>query len=378
MIRLYLTPLPEQTTDTASDQIGSQIQQAGLLNTGGTSVENIATENVDFQKQGRIQLGPTLSRKVGEELDSLSESAYTALPLFDAADASLGRARGYYEITRIDVEPAQEARDDVYRYDVSLATAGTREDSVRSIATNIETVSTPLATGGNAQLAVPAEAIRPRWYSQASGPEPATATRTEAAQYGDVEFYDPSATTIDNPTLLYDVPFEFDGPTDVRVYDENNRAKLQSTASGGEVSVWTHAYHTAYQFDGDPVVDTGRLRLRFDRKRGTGVINASEWDNSAAEWSPLGVNMGGYELTDYSFTDIRPTSVTARLTLLDTVVSIEETAIVTALRGANRAIVRPPVGESLSSGLRQLVNAFASDVTTDPNPSQDLLARSEL
>ena len=74
MLRLYVTPVPEQTTDDATDQIGSQVRQAGLLDTGGTAVENVATENVDFRKRGRIQLGPTLSRKVAEELDSLSES----------------------------------------------------------------------------------------------------------------------------------------------------------------------------------------------------------------------------------------------------------------------------------------------------------------
>ena len=376
MIRLYLTPLPEQTTDTASDQIGSQIQQAGLLDSGGTSVENIATENVDFQKQGRIQLGPTLSRKVAEELDSLSESSYTALPLFDAADESLGRVRAYYEITRIDVEPAQEARDDVYQYDVSLATAGTREDSVRSIATNIETVSTPLATGSNAQLAVPAEAIQPRWYSQASGPEPATATRTEAAQYGDVEFYDPSATTIDNPTLLYDLPFEFDGPVDVRVYDDKDRAKLQSTASGGEVSVWTHAYHTAYQFDGGPVIDTGRARVRFDTDAGR--ITAEEWNDTASAWYPVNVTMGDFVLESWSFTEITPASVTARVTLRDTTDDTRQDVLIHARRGRSRVLIRPPEGSTITQAVADVFTNIGSDQTTDPNPTQGILARDSL
>jgi len=163
MTRLYLTPLPEQTTDTASGQTGSQVQQAGLLDTGGTSVENIATENVDFRKQGRIQLGPTLSRKVADELDSLSESAYTSLPLFDPSGSSLGRKAGYYEVARADVTPAQEARDDVYQYDVQLTKAGTREDSRRAVSTNPEAIATNLATGSPAPIGVPAEASNPRW-----------------------------------------------------------------------------------------------------------------------------------------------------------------------------------------------------------------------
>jgi len=262
MIRLYLTPLPEQTTDTASDQIGSQVQQAGLLDTGGTSVENIATENVDFQKQGRIQLGPTLSRKVANELDSLSESSYTTLPLFDASGSSLGREAGYYEATRVDVTPAQEARDDVYQYDVELAKAGTRENSRRAVRTNPQAVDSVYPDASAAALvAIPDAATDVRWYDDASGTEAATAVATVKAEFGTVARYDPADASFDAPTLTYDLAFDEEGRTDVRVYDSLSDVKLAATASGGEVSRWIHAYHTGYDFNGAAVIDTGRFRL---------------------------------------------------------------------------------------------------------------------
>ena len=263
-IRLYLTPLPETTSETASGQIGSDIQQAGLLDTGGTAVENIATENVDFRKQGRIQFGPTLSRKAAEELDSLSESSYTTLPLY-SSDGSLARKRGYYEVTRADVEPAQESREDVYQYDVELANAGTREDSRRAVRTNPQAIDSVYPDAGAAALVgIPDSATDVRWYDDANGSEPATAVETVQAEFGTVARYDPADAAGDTPALTYDLAFSDDGPTDVRVYDSRDRVKFAATASGGEVNVWTHAFHEGYQFDGAAVFDTGVFRLALD------------------------------------------------------------------------------------------------------------------
>lgn len=279
MLRLYITPVPEQTTDDATDQIGSQVQQAGLLDTGGTSVENVATENVDFAKRGRIQLGPTLSRKVADELDSLSESAYTTLPLFDATTNALGRKRGYYEVARIDVSPAQEARDDVYQYDVNLTLAGTREDSRRAVETNPQAIDSvyPDATTP-ALVAIPDAATDVRWYDDAAGTEPATPTETAQAEFGTVARYDPDDASFDSPTLTYDLAFEQDGPTDVRVYDSRDRAKLAATVSGGEANVWTHVFNEGYQFDGSAVIDTGRFRLLL----GGSLQASAEYDDLTA------------------------------------------------------------------------------------------------
>jgi len=262
MIRLYLTPIPEQTTDSATDRIGADVQQAGLLEAGGTSVQNVATENVDFQKAGRIQYGPTLSRKVAEELDSLSESAYTTLPLYDASEDTLARKRGYYEVARVEVNPAQESRDDAYQYDVQLTKSGTREDSRRAVETHVGAIDSVFGDAdATPSVAIPESATDVRWFDDAEGTEAATATDTVQAEYGTVALYDPTSASTTDPTLTYDVDFADDGPTDVRVYDSRDRVKFAATASGADVNTWVHAYHTGYQFDGAAVIDTGRFRL---------------------------------------------------------------------------------------------------------------------
>jgi len=377
MTRLGLTPLPTTTTDRARGQVGSAIAQSGLLEEGGTAVENVATENVDFRKQGRIQEGLTLSRKFADELNSLSESTFTALRLYDPADPGW-RRRGYYEVESIDVTAAQEGRDDLYEYDARLTQAGTFEDHVRAVETNIESVDTSLATGFDAEIAIPAAATRPRWFSQADGPEPANALRTEASEYGDVAFYDPSLTSIDNPTLIYRLPFESDGPTDVRVYDDRDRAKFATTVNGDDVNVWTHAYHTGYQFDGDPVVDTGRLRLTLDTD--TDSVVAETWDDGTSAWTDAGVTMGDYALSDYSFTRIGPANVRVRVTLTDTTTGDDSDVLVSLRRGRNDLLLRPApnTGGTLPTAATSVFGPVASDQDTDPNPSQGIRARSDI
>jgi len=83
MSRLYLTPTPNATADSARDNVSSAIEQTGLIDIGGAATENIATENVDLRLRGRVQYGPRLNRKVATELESLAESRYTAVPFVD-------------------------------------------------------------------------------------------------------------------------------------------------------------------------------------------------------------------------------------------------------------------------------------------------------
>jgi hypothetical protein len=373
MLRLYVTPVPEQTTDDATDQIGSQVRQAGLLDTGGTAVENVATENVDFRKRGRIQLGPTLSRKVAEELDSLSESAYTTLPLFDATSGAQARKRGYYEVARIDVTPAQESRDDVYTYDVNLTLAGTREDSRRAVSTNPEAIATNLATGAPAPIGVPAEAINPRWYDEDTGTEGATPTATVTAEYGDVALFDYTDATADAPDLVYDLPFKREGPTDVRVYDDRDTAKFTATASGGQVNVWPHAFHTGWQFDGDAVVDNGRVRLRLGNE-----VTAEEYNTGTDAWDNVALTSGDLSLDEWLLERIGPAAVRVRLVATDTSDGSTRTASVRVQRGLDSVLLRQPRDDVLSPKFESWLGPIASDASDDPQPEQTLRDRSDL
>ena len=372
VIRLYATPLSERTSDEAAGQVGSQVRQAGLLDTGGTNVENVATENVDFRKRGRIQVGPTMSAKYASELDSLSESAYTSLPLYDSA-GTLGEKRGYYEVARIDVSPAQESRDDVYQYDAQLTLAGTREDSRRAVKTNPEAIATNLATGDPAPVGVPAEAINPRWYSEDTGTEDATPTSTVTAEYGDVELFDYTDATADAPELVYDLPFEADGPVDVRVYDDRDTSKFTATVSGGQANVWPHAFHTGWQFDGGAVVDNGRVRLRLDAD-----VTAEEYNTGTDAWDSVALTSGDLSLDEWSLERIGPAAARVRLVATDTSDDSTRTASVRVQRGLGGVLLRQPRGDVLSPKYESWLSPIASDADADPQPEQTLRDRGDV
>lgn len=379
-IRLYLTPLPEQTGDRASDQIGSQIQQAGLLETGGVAVENVATDNVDFRKRGRIQFGPQLSRKVGEELESLSESSYTSLPLFQSS-GTLARKRGYYEVTRTDVTPVQESRDDGYEYDVSLAKAGTREDSLREVRTNPQAANNAFAIAGQGTplVGISAKATDVKWYTDANGTEPATAVETVSAEFGDVERYDPETATGSTPSLTYDLNFADDGPVDVRVLDTRDRSKFATTVKGNSVNVWTHAYHTGYQFDGTPVIDTGRFRLYLGEDP-TGSartdVAAETWDDSAGSWTPVGLDSASpWTLQEWSLSRIRPARVTVRTEWSDGTTTAFLDGVLE--RGADGvAWLIPENASAPPTALNDYLNPTARATDTLPFATQGLIDRS--
>jgi len=372
MTRLYLIPLPDFDAQRSDKVAASQIEQAGLLDTGGVAVENVATDNLTTTFEGQFRFGRRFSRKVSSELDSLSESAYTALPLFSETNTD-ERRRGYYELENADVAPAKPGVEHVYEYTITLKLKGTREDSRRAVSTNPEAIATNLATGSPAPIGVPAEAINPRWYDEDTGTEDATPTATVTAEYGDVDLYDYTAATADAPDLVYDLPFEREGPVDVRVYDDRDTDKFTATASGGQANVWPHAFHTGWQFDGGAVVDNGRVRLRLDAD-----VTAEEYNTGTDAWDSVALTSGDLSLQEWSLERIGPGAVRVRLVATDTTDGSTRTASVRVQRGLDGVLLRQPRDDVLSPKYESWLGPIASDASDDPQPEQTLRDRSDL
>lgn len=197
---------------------------------------------------------------------------------------------------------------------------------------------------------------------------------------GELDVYDlPDTDAITNPMLLYELAYEDSGDVDVRVYDDKGVAKTYSVTSGGttvEASQWPHAYHTSYEFEGDPVVDNGLLRLRFDEANG--VVEAYEWNDGTSSWDALTVTHGDYELVDADFEKISPVDVRVFTEWYDTVDDRLEQALISVQRGLDRAIARYPPNTTQTSGLESVLGGFVGDYTTDTKPERGLEARSEV
>ena len=371
MVRLYTIDLPDADAGQPQDRIGSQVRQSGLIDGGGTATEQIATENVDLTLQGQWRYGKRFSKKAARELESLAAGGYESLPLFDVSSDELGRKTGYYEIESVDVSPAREDGEDVFEFTVGVSDAGTREEVWRAVRTTQETVDTLFDGSDVSYVAIPSEATKAQWYDSQEGTEKAKAVDTVESEFGSVDRYDPTDSTFDNPTLLYEFPFEREGRVDAKVWDDRNRAKFWTFESGGDtvdVNQWSHVFNTSWEFDGSPVIDTGRLRIRFVEdpeeteannevltvqtgearvvESGTtesffrasidGTLNvqgtlqltgeavgeptgleAEQWDTEKGDWQPIDLPQTGWSLLDIDLTAVGPAEVQAQLTFTD-------------------------------------------------------------
>lgn len=382
MTQLYVTPLPDTQASTSDEGVRAQIQQAGLLQAGGTATEKIAAENIDLVINGQFDYGAKFADKLADEINSLGESEYAGLPLYKPNVSGGGRNSGYYEVERVAVNPVHPVTGDAYEYEVAFTFTGTRETHWTAVETKIDDdVETGLANEGNpSPVGIPAAASKVRWYSEADGKEDASVNSTVTAEFGSVDLYDPSDASFYNPgdenpvnpILLYELDYSDSGSVDVRVYDDRGLSKYY-TVNGQDFSQWTHSYHTSYEYEGAPVVDNGLLRVRFDEPNG--VVEAFEWNTSTGAWDALSVSHGDYELVDADFERIGPSDVRVYTEWYDSVDDRLEQALISVQRGLNRGIARYPEGTTQTSGLESVLSGFVGDYSTDNKPSRGLRAR---
>lgn len=372
MTQLYVTPLPDSQATSADEGVRAQIQQSGLLQQGGTATEKIASEDIDLVVDGKFDFGAKFSRKIADEIESLGESEYAGVPLFTPNAPDSGRNSGYYEVEQVDVSPSHPVNQDAFEYTVGLKFTGTREEMWTSVETTIEDVETGLATGSNSPIGLPSTASKVRWFSESSGKENASVSSTVSAEFGDVYLYDPQDTSITNPILLYELDYADTGNVDVRVYDDRNLAKYY-TVGGEEFSQWTHAYHTSYEYEGDPIVDNGLHRLRYDEA--DGLVLPQYYDSSAGQWTPQTVDHSNYSLVDAEFTKISPADVRTYCEFVDTDSGALYPVILSHQRGLSNPIARGPEGAGWPASFENYLNQFCSTNTTDTKPTRTLKAR---
>jgi len=418
MSRLYLTPTPNATADRASDSVASAIEQAGLIDTSGVSTENIATENVDLSLRGRVQYGEALSGKLAAEMESLAESAYVAVPFVDdEASSSLSRKRGYYEVERADVTPAHPVTQRLFEYDLGLTLRGTRADHRRAVKTEQQAVDSLVATQTDTLVGIPGLATNVEWFQLGEGTEPASVVDTVSSEFGPIDRYDITEPSFTSPTVLYELPLDAEGFTDVRVWDTRGRDKFadveaaETVASGetltvasGEtrtdtrlvvesggtldvqtggthvlsgsdsVTVWAHAYHPGFDFEGEPVIDNGRLRVYLgDAPPYNDLlgIGAEEWDGNS--WARVTFDNVGWAVQRFELVSISPAQVRFRLFLVGEGTSATVDGRLD--RGAAGVLWTVPTNEPTPpQGAVDLLDRIARDSDTAVVPEQSVIA----
>lgn len=393
MLSLYNIRLKDAAIMQPQEDISANILSAGLLETGGTATSKISTDQIDLVIPGRFDGGTTLAPKHAREIKSLGESDYTGLPLYDRGRAD--RKRKYYELGTVNVDEAHQTTDGAFEYTITLSETGTHETHWRAMRTNAESVGTNLATGSDGLIAADHRASKVRWFDAANGTESATVQATAVGEKGSVDRYDPTEPSFDDPTLLYELPFDREWRDDVNVWDDRgfdgkyfriteggqqyDTTQYDTAATGREATAtqWAHAYHPGYEFDGRAIIDNRFLRLTFDEAAGN--LIAAEYDANADAWSEISISQGDYALFDADIEAIGPAGVTAYTEWEDTVSGDIDAAVIRVQRGLDRATIRIPANaNSIPSALETVLSPIASDVTTDPQPTQTLVRRSDV
>jgi len=426
MVSLYTIPLPDADAGQPNNRIASQIQQAGLVQQGGVATEQIATSNVDLTLTGQWRYGERFARKTARELESLGEGSYAALPLFDAESTELRRQTGYYELANVDVSPAHPTSEDVFEFTVGLNETGTRETHWRAVRTTQETVDTLFTGSDTSYVAIPTEATKTQWYDSQEGTEVATKTDTVESEFGSVDRFDPTDSTFDDPILLYELDFDREGRIDTKVWDDRNREKFftysDSQSNTVDINQWAHVFHTAWEFDGAPVIDTGRLRVWFSAPESiddltvasgeTLTINSGEvfvynngttetdgtidietggtlyavgddasifveqWDTTNNEWDTIPLTLNGWSVLDVDVTGIGPHEVQTQLLWTDGTDIVAVDGVFD--RGDDSVLwVQPDNESAIPQSLIDALEPIARKTDTNAAPAQTVIARSE-
>lgn len=421
MADLYTLWLPDVSAGQPNDRVGSQIQQAGLVEQGNVATEQIATSNIDLTLNGVFDFGTRFTPKAVKELESLGKGSYSAVPLFGEGD-ELRRESAYYEVQNVDVSPAQQNTEGAATYTVSLSEAGTKQDHWRAVRTTVETVDTLFTGSDTSYVAIPNEATKTQWYDSETGTEKATATDTVEAEFGTVARFDPSDSTFSDPILLYELAFDREGRVDAKVWDDRDREKYWTFTDSQSNSVsfnqWAHVFHPGWEFDGQPVIDTGRLRVWFGTPgfadtlvvgsgetytipagttevysdtdvdgtldvQGTLVLTGTTqdlyvetWDDPNNEWDAQNLESGTWDLIDVDITTIGPGEVQAQLlwtdgNSLDRVDGIFD-------RGDDSVLwVEPDNETATAQDIQDTIEPIARKTDQNVAPAQTVIARSE-
>lgn len=368
--RLYTLTVSEE-----AQQVENRTQQRGVQALGPVTGTEPAAETVSLEpgeRQLQGQLRGQYADEMAAELEELFGGGIEAAPFYAVGGA--GDEDGYYELGTIRTKPVDPRSTAAYEFDGRITAAGTRRSHWRSVSTRATQRTTDFGSGTNEVLAVPAAATKVRWAKpESAGREAASTTGTVTAEFGDLDTYEASASTYVDPVLIYDLAYAEEGKTDVRVWDDHGNASR--TDANGDTQ-WQKVFAANHEYDGDPIVANGRIRLTFDEA--TPAITAEAY--SAGSWGTVSLGSSTWELFDLDLTLITPVDVRGQVEFTDTSDGSMYSLDMTLQRG--REFPSWFIPENLSgptpTGLQDLLNPIAEGETIDLKPSQGLVGREEV
>lgn len=367
---LYFSPIPTTAQPQESTTTGKDLSTLDAVDLSSSKVEAIGSQAADVTINGQYRYGTKYATKFARELDELSDSAYTSVPLFGDGDDEASRP-GYYAIDQAVVEPLHPNSHDVWTYDLSLTLEGTQATHRQAVATSKVSVENDFGSDQTTYIAIPADASIVEWWDGDAATEEPTPIETRTSAFGDLDVYSLNAASYSDPTLLYRSPgYEADRDVHCRLWDTYGRGS--KTDSDGVVQ-WVRAFATDHEPRGKLVLSNGLLRVTLDARGET--MSAERW--SSGSWSAVSIGVG-WAPVDVDVRAIAPARIEARILFSD---GSERYALDMILsRGATDALfARTPNAQSPTpSTLMDWLDPIASTTIYSAQPEQTLVARTEV
>ncbi|ELZ84396.1 hypothetical protein C453_12656 [Haloferax elongans ATCC BAA-1513] len=322
--------------------------------------------------------------RVASQFEELLNSDYQYVPFFGVGEQT--DFDGYYVMKSGSTKPLDaQSSGSIHRVDSVLENAGTRRSHFRSAALNTQDVDNDFGTGTAAEVAVPSAASLVRWFDPASNVvTTADSTATRQTQFDPVDVFDATAAPTTQSELIYDLPFDEVGKTDVRVWDSRGTTKVSAEGTGNTIGVdftigsatigqqqrvvqWQRVFVENHEFVGDIVIENGLLRLTLDDINQT--IAAEEWDDTNEAWNPVSLGSSSWTLVDVDLTHVGPVAVEAQLLFEDS--GSYQALDMRLSRGSTDALFATPANETApSTGLKDLLSPIA--LTSDKTAMESL------
>ncbi|MFB6237514.1 MAG: hypothetical protein ABEH81_04000 [Halopenitus sp.] len=394
---LYALTVPDNSQQNTGTNTGINISAQGAISGGQSSVTSVSTNPDDETVQG--QYAHKYAQMMATELLELVTSPdINEVPYFNPSESA--QIDGYYAPESVDVSPVEPQVPSIQEFRTQLKHVGTRESHRRVAETSPDTVTTPFGSAAQGLLALPTTAEKVRWYNPTDGTvQDATVVRTEPGEHVDVDLYDVTAAPGSKPRLTYKAPYE-EWKSDVRVWDEHARRKR--TVSGyegvavddadavvGEAKVgreqitepaWGRVFRTDHEWRGEPLVETGRLRLGVDEE--TGALKAWSWDNvdERYEFTALGDSVWRADDVDVRRLGLERVDVQVEFRDVYDTDSSTYSLVAQLRRGRGGALWKVPPNESTPAptGVTDRVAPIAVDDDTDAGEVAGVIERQEV
>lgn len=392
---LHAVYIPDNARTETAAELRQRLAKTNQSGVGSGIVEAIGLEPGEQLLTGYFS--GLLADVQRRELEELFDADGVTIVPFATRESTPDREDGYYVLEDVSLQNPDPREERFARFDGRMVRKGSRESHWRSISTKVQTVDAIDPVDSTARLGLSSDAKKVRWFNPAQKSfADATPIQTNAGEHDAIDIYDATAPPIDDPELVYTLPYRREYRTDCRVWDTYGEPKELVIESGSEgprvndarvggVTVggataettvdaqWQRVYSTDHEFRGEMVIETDALRARIDKPDEN--LTVSKWYESEGEYLESSLT-GSWQLYDASLTQIGQSRVDCWMEFADTDSDRTQGLYATFVRGLRDIQFVTPDGAT-PNDLVDYLSTVTADSDTVAQPSTGLRKRED-